>query len=339
MEPSTAVFDVLAIGELNVDLIFTGLSGAPVLNHEILARGFTKTMGSSTALCAANIARLGLSVAFCGKVGGDEHGAYMLEELQKRNIDTRFCKVDPTVETGITLALNWNGDRALVTFPGSITDFSVKDFDPAIIQWAKHIHVGSFFLQSGLREALPAIFKEASQRGITTSLDAGWDDSGNWDYGLYSVLKYTDIFFPNESEALEITKAPSFDKAAAKLAEFCRIAVVKRGPRGAYCVSGGETRPPEAAADSKNGSYTVAGMDVEVIDTTGAGDAFNAGFIYAYRQGRPISDCLEYGNACGSLCVMATGGAGADLTPRRIEGMIKARGGNNAPALDGAGSN
>jgi sugar/nucleoside kinase (ribokinase family) len=311
VKPKDPAFDILAIGELNADLIFTGLTGAPVLNREILAGGFTKTLGSSTALCAANIARLGLSTAFCGKVGADEHGAYVLEELKKRNIDTRFCRVDPEVETGLTLALNWGGDRALVTFLGSIGDFSLKDFDLGIVQSAKHIHVGSFFLQSKLREDLPVIFAEARRRGIGTSLDAGWDDSGNWDYGIYSVLPYTDIFLPNEAEALEITKAPSVDKAAAKLAEFCEITVVKRGALGACCVSGSD-------------SFSVAGMDdVPVADTTGAGDAFNAGFVYAYRRGLSPGECLEYGNACGSLCVMTPGGANADLSPPRVEAMIR----------------
>jgi ribokinase len=153
-------------------------------------------------------------------------------------------------------------------------------------------------------------------------LDAGWDDSGNWDYGIYPVLEHTDIFFPNEAEALEITKAPSFERAAAKLAEFCGIAVVKRGPRGAYCLSG----PGKGSRGGEGGAYAAAALDVEVVDTTGAGDAFNAGFIYAYLRGRSLGECLAYGNACGSLCVTAPGGANADLSPRRVEELISSRG-------------
>jgi sugar/nucleoside kinase (ribokinase family) len=303
-------FDVLAIGELNADIVFTGLKSAPMLNREIIADGFNKTMGSSTALCAANISKLGLKTCFCGKVGDDEDGHYILNELRTRNINADFCKIDREVKTGITLALNWNGDRALVTYLGAINRFSFEDFDINIIKCAKHIHVGSFFLQSALQKDLPAIFRQAQVWGISTSLDAGWDDSENWDYGIRSVLPYTDIFFPNESEALNITGENSFMAAAEHLAELCKVAVVKRGKNGACCVSRGEAFSVRAIEDAP------------VLDTTGAGDAFNAGFIYGFLNKFSLGECLEYGNACGTLCVSVAGGANADLSLARVREMV-----------------
>jgi sugar/nucleoside kinase (ribokinase family) len=307
-------FDILAIGELNADLIITGLKEAPVLNREIIAGGFKQTLGSSTALCGANLAKLGLKVAFCGKVGNDENGRYVIKELQKRGIDTGFCKIDPSEETGVTLALNWNGDRALVTVLGTIAAFSSADFDIAILKTAGHIHVGSFFLQEALRRDLPRIFKTAHDYGLTTSLDAGWDDTGTWDFGIREVLGHTDIFFPNETEALNITKESSWDRAAKELGKFCTTVVVKRGKNGACCVRGGKVYS------------TTAYADVKVIDTTGAGDSFNAGFVYGFIQGFPPEQCLEYGNACGNISVGAIGGADAELDIENVKTIMRDHG-------------
>jgi sugar/nucleoside kinase (ribokinase family) len=306
-----ALFDVLAIGELNADMIFTGLKQGPALNQEITADRYSRTLGSSTALCAVNTAKLGLRTAFCGKVGKDELGGYVLGELEKQGIDTRFCLADPQEETGLTLALNWDGDRALVTFLGAIQTFSIRDFDAAIIRNARHIHVGSFFLQAGLRKDIAGVFKKARQWGITTSLDTGWDSSGNWDYGIGPALQYTDLFFPNETEALHITGASSYEEAAAALGKWCKTVVIKRGRAGAYCVSQGQR-------------YAAAAIgDMPVADTTGAGDSFNAGFIFAFIAGLSPGECLEYGNACGALCVGALGGANAPLNPEKVRELIR----------------
>jgi len=305
-------FDVLAIGELNADLIFTGLKQGPVLNQEIIADNYVKTLGSSTALCAGNLAKLGLRVAFCGKVGKDEMGSYVLEELKKRNIDTGFCVIDSKVETGLTLSLNWHGDKANVTVLGAISAFSLKDFNIEVIKLAKHIHVGSYFLQSELRKDLPEIFKIAHEWGISTSLDTGWDESGNWDYGIRSVLKHTDIFFPNEDEALHITGTSYFKEAASEFEKACGNTVaIKRGKNGACCFSGGKR-------------YAVDAMeDVKVVDTTGAGDSFNAGYIYAYIKEFSAAECLEFGNACGNICVGTVGGSNADLSVEKVLEMIQ----------------
>jgi sugar/nucleoside kinase (ribokinase family) len=311
---SLPLFDVLAMGELNADFIITGLKEAPALNREIIARGFRKTLGSSTALCAANIARLGLKVGFCGKVGDDEDGRFVLRELQARGIDTGFCKTDLSSETGITLGLNWDGDRALITVLGATSTFSAEDFDPVVLKSAKHIHVGSFFLQAALRRDLPGIFRAAHSLGATTSLDAGWDDTGTWDFGIRDILPHTDIFFPSETEAFNITGKPSAEEAAAELAGLCGVAVIKRGKLGAYCISRGKI--------FRTASYA----DVPVVDTTGAGDSFNAGFIYGFVRGFPLDRCLEYGNACGNICVGVMGGADADLGIENVEVVMRTHG-------------
>ena len=313
--PIDKKFDVLAIGELNADLIFTGLKQGPVLNNEILAENYKKTMGSSTALCACNIARIGLKVAFCGKVGDDEMGRFVIDELEKRAIDTGFCIIDPSVGTGVTLSLNWSGDRAMVTVMGAIETFTLEDFDLNILKTARHLHVGSFYLNSGLRKDLKNIFKKAHEWGISTSLDTGWDVKETWENDILGVLEHTDIFFPNETEAMHITRASAIEEAAAELEKLCRKTVaIKCGKKGALLLSGGKR-------------YAIDAMDdVQVVDTTGAGDSFNAGFIYGYLNGLPLPACLEYGNACGNISVSAVGGTGADLDLEKITAMIEAHG-------------
>lgn len=305
-------FDILAIGELNADYIITGMEGPPELNKEVSAGGFKKGIGSSTAICAANMANLGLSVAFCGKTGDDEDGHYIVDELYKRGVDTGFCVVDKSTVTGATIGLNWGGDRALVTVLGAISELSLKDFDLSITKCARHIHVGAYFMQTALQGDLPRIFEEARKNGITTSLDAGWDMTGNWNANIRDTLKYTDFFIPNETEALNITGERVPEAAAEKLAEFCGSAVVKCGSKGAVLVSGGKRYFAE----------TVKG--VKVIDTTGAGDSFNAGFIYAYLHGFSPEKCLAYGNACGALAVSNVGGVNDGLTAEKAGELVAA---------------
>ncbi|MDR0497532.1 MAG: PfkB family carbohydrate kinase, partial [Treponema sp.] len=194
----------------------------------------------------------------------------------------------------------------------AISEFALKDLDIDVIKTAKHIHVGSFFLQTALRKDLPDIFKTAHDWGITTSLDTGWDDTENWDYSIRSVLAHTDIFFPNETEAMHITKALSIEDAAAELEKACyKTVCIKRGKFGAWCMSGGER-------------YAIDAMeDVKVVDTTGAGDSFNAGFIFGHIKGLSAAECLEYGNACGNISVGTVGGSNADLSMENVSKIIQ----------------
>src|SRR5690606_19939561 len=138
----------------------------------------------------------------------------------------------------------------------------------------RHIHVGSFFLQRQLRPGLPRLFEEARKRGVTTSLDVGWDDSGNWDYGIAEVLKFTDIFLPNDQEATRIAGMTTVEEALPILTRYAGQVVVKCGAEGA------------AFMDKDAGEIVrQAGFKTKPVDTTGAGDSFNAGYIYASLQG------------------------------------------------------
>jgi len=303
-------YDVLAIGELNVDMILTGLKSMPILGREIIAQSCSVVLGSSTAICASGVARLGLKTGFVGKIGNDRFGDVVMQSLVKNGIDVSKVVVDNSINTGITIALNKDKDRALVTYMGSIDALKFEDIDVELVKNARHIHVGSYFLQNNLRPKITKLFEIAQENGVTTSLDAGWDDTLDWNYGIFDALKHTDIFLPNEGEALNITKEDTVEKAVLVLAKYAKKVVIKCGTKGAI---------------GKSGDLTInqGTFDLKPIDTTGAGDSFNAGFIYGFLKGYDFEKSITIGNACGAISVTRIGGASSCATLQEVEELIK----------------
>jgi len=287
--------DVLAIGELNVDLIMAGLATPPTLGQEVFGDSLSLVLGSSTAIAACAMSSLGLGVAFYGKNGTDPYGQVVTDFLNQYSIDTEFVQVGRDIRTGITIALSCGYDRALCTYNGdSIDGFTAREVPCAAIKTARHIHVGSFFLQPKIRDGLAELFARAQSYGITTSLDAGWDETVNFDYGIRDVLKHTDFFFPNETEAINITKCKTVPEAAQELARHCKTAVVKCGEKGAYLVSGGtvlEGKP----------------YPTTPIDTTGAGDLYAAGFLYGMLNSANLPVCGEIGSMLAGKVIEVIG--------------------------------
>src|SRR5512137_912157 len=167
--------DVVAVGELNPDLILGGMSGPPRLGREILAEHCAFTLGSSTALCAANLAALGLSVGIAGKVGEDAFGELVVRCLDQRGIDTSHVIRDAAVRTGITVSLAYPEDRAMLTFAGAMAHLAVTEVDRDYLASARHLHVSSLFLQRDLQPGCADLLRQMRARGLTISLDPGWD--------------------------------------------------------------------------------------------------------------------------------------------------------------------
>ena len=303
------MFDVLMMGELNVDLVFTNLLTPPIPGRESIAKNCSLVLGSSTAISACVGSSLGLKTAFYGKLGKDYYGETVLSCLRKYDVDISNIDISKSYETGITVSMSMGKDRCLVTYFGSTIDgFHPDEADISAIP-ARHLHVGSYFLMPKFTEGMPNLFRRAKDLGMTTSLDAGWDESENWDCGLKETLKYTDLFFPNEQEALKITRCSNAYDAAKALAGFCKIAVVKCGPRGAVVCS-----------DDK--IISALPYDCEVLDTTGAGDNFNAGFLYGYLKFMQLEECLKYGNAVASISVTRIGGSKDCPTLEEVKRVI-----------------
>ena len=295
----TQQYDVLVVGELNVDIILNDIDGLPEVGKEKLARRMVTTLGSSSAIFASNLSSLGASVAFLGKIGTDAHGDLILDSLRSRNVDTTEVLRDEAVDTGATLVLNYHEDRAMVTYPGAMEQLTINDVSDQVLTQARHLHFSSYFLQPGLRPAVPELFRRAQALGLTTSLDPQWDPAEQWEFDVHAILPHVDVFLPNEKELLCLTRASSVDDALAILSDTARCVVVKKGNQGSYTWRDGQLhhQPPF--------------LNESVVDAIGAGDSFNAGFIRRFVQGRPLEECQTFGNLTGALSTTQPGGTAA----------------------------
>jgi sugar/nucleoside kinase (ribokinase family) len=292
--------DVLAIGELNVDVILNNIDGFPKIGKEILAQNMTLTLGSSTAIFAANLSGLGAKVGFLGKIGKDSFGDLVIKSLKDKGVDTSMVIVEDGICTGATICLNYDEDRANVTHPGAMELLTIDDITDNQLLQAKHVHFSSVFLQPGIRNDIGNLFARAKQLGLTTSLDTQWDPAENWDFDYKTILPNVDIFLPNETELLHLTKTSNIENAFTELNQYAQNIVVKRGNKGSIL-------------RTRNGEITElpAYLNTSVVDAIGAGDSFNAGFIYKLVKGVSLKECLDFGNLTGALNTTNAGGTGA----------------------------
>lgn len=302
---------IAIIGELNLDLIVTGAPGLPEPGVEKIVQGMQLTLGSSSAITAAQFARLGDDVLFLSKVGGDDFGKRCLAFLEELGVATEGVLVDPALPTGLTISIALDGERAQLTQLGCIEELRWVDLDLSRLRGRRHLHISSFFLQRGLRPDVGRIFSRARELGLTTSFDTGWPHQRENNGDLAQVWPHLDVLLPNQAEAQLITGCDSVEKSLAVLGERVPTVAVKLGQRGAIARRQGETVHRPAFA-------------IEVVDTTGAGDSFNAGFLHGYVAGWPLASCLDLGNACGALSTRAPGGTTSQATLDEAIAFIRA---------------
>jgi sugar/nucleoside kinase (ribokinase family) len=295
----TEPFDLVVLGDVNPDLVLSGGDVVPAFGQaEHLVDEAKLTVGGSGAITACAAARLGLRVAMCGVVGDDLFGAFMREQLTSRGVDIGGVAVDPNRSTGVTVVLSTPDDRAIVTAPGTIGDLRRELLDEMLLATARHVHVSSFFLQPGLVAGLPGLFADLRAAGVSTSIDPNWDPSERWDGGLLDLLRVTDMFLPNAMEATRLARTSDLETAARTLADKGDVVVVKDGAGGALAAVGDDL-------------IRVPAPELRPIDTTGAGDAFDAGLIAAILGGRPLHAAIQIANAAGALTTQAAGGVDA----------------------------
>lgn len=290
-------FDCLVAGDANVDLLVEGKDPLEP-DTERLASDLNLVLGGSSAITAFNLARLGASVAFAGVIADDMFGRFVEEKLTSGGVNlSGLCRM-PDAKTGVTIWYMRGGKRSGLTYPGTISLLERAHISRSLLSTARHLHVGAYFLHTRLHPDAPGLFAEAKALGVTTSLDCNYDPREKWDSNLRDVLANTDVFLPNEDEARAITGASNFAEAARALATLAKVVVVKRGAAGAFAVTG--TSQLEMAAASTN-----------VVDTTGAGDSFNAGFLTGFVKGRDVLTCLQNGIAAAARSVQKIGGTAA----------------------------
>lgn len=314
-----AKFDVLVAGEINPDLILSDPDLDPRFGQaERLVRDASLTPGSSSVIYACGAARLGLKVAFAGIVGDDVFGRFMLDALNGRGVDTSGVIVDPARKTGVTVILNRGSDRAMLTHLGTIADLTAAQIPEALLAQTRHLHLASYFLQTGLRPDVRALFRRARDQGLTTSLDTNWDPAGAW-AGVHELLPWVDLFLPNANEARALTRLEDIEAAARALAGRAGVVAVKLGAAGGLVVAEGALHRAPAPP-------------VTVVDTVGAGDTFDAGFTYGFLHGWPLAQALNLAIACGSLSTQQSGGLAGQPTLDQASRIA----GSAHPAAQGA---
>jgi sugar/nucleoside kinase (ribokinase family) len=301
-------FDLLVAGEINPDLILTGNVEPAFGQAEKLVTSADLAVGSSSAIFACGAARLGLKVAFAGVCGDDFFGRFMLAEMTKRGIDISHTVVDPALQTGLSVILNRGSDRAILTHPGCIAALPAEQVTDDLLEQSLHLHVASYFLQTALQPGLPDLFTRAHTLGLTTSLDPNWDPSGEW-RSLDTLLRSVDVFLPNVVEAQALSGATTVEAALDDLGRICSTVAIKLGEKGAIAVRAGRHARAPAPA-------------VAVVDTVGAGDSFDAGFLYGWLKGWSLEETLRLGAACGSLSTRAAGGTAAQPSLDEANGYV-----------------
>jgi len=311
-----ADLDLLVLGDVNPDLVLADAAMDVAFGQaETLVDDAELTIGGSGAIMACGAARLGLRTALAGLVGADQFGEFMLRAVAERGVDVSGVAVDPEVRTGLTVVLARPGDRAILTFPGAIALMTGARVDGGLVARARHVHVSSYFLQTGLAPGLAEVLRTAREGGATTSVDPNWDPAERWDGGLRELLPLIDVLLPNAVEACRIAGVGDAPAAAAALAAAGPVVAVKLGPEGAVAAPAGGGELVRAAPPQRL---------VDAVDAVGAGDAFDAGLICAVLDGRPLSDALAFACACGTLSLRAAGGTAAQATLAEARAVSRA---------------
>ena len=295
--------DVLVLGDANPDLVLTGDVVPRFGQAEQLLDGASLLLGGSAGIVAAGLARLGVRTALAAVVGDDTFGRLVRDQLRERGVDDSFISTDPGRPTGLSVILDQGVDRAILTRLGTIPELTAGQVRTAVTSLQpRHVHIASYFLQPGLAAELPALLRWIRTEEVSISLDTNWDPAQRWS-GLAEVLPLVDVLLPNRTEERALAGA----LGVASLAELGPRVVIKCGADGAESHGRGAT------------VARAAGLVADVVDTTGAGDSFDAGYLAAMVAG--VADeavRLRWGAVAGSLSTRAAGGTAAQATAAEL---------------------
>ncbi len=289
---------VLFIGDLNVDVMMGGMESLPLVDREVACQSYDVLMGASTVLCACAYASLGGDGSFAALAGCDEYGDFVVRGLQEFGLNTTLVRRTDQVRTGVTVNLIYRNTRTQVTYPGTIAAFSGEGLDESVLRQFGHIHFGGVYLQHAFRPRIAELLEVARRLGVTSSLDPQWDGTERWEH-MDEWLPRLTWFFVNEDEARSLTHTATAEEALVALAGRTRCPLVKTGERGALAYVGGEVK-------------RIPSHVVQVVDTTGAGDSFDAGFLYATLVKQwEVAEAAAFGNAVAARSCTFVGGVAA----------------------------
>ncbi|MFC7496269.1 MULTISPECIES: carbohydrate kinase family protein [unclassified Nocardioides] len=296
--------DVVVLGDANPDLVLRGDVVPRFGQAEQLLDSADVTLGGSGAIMAAGLARLGVDVALVAAIGTDAFGDLTLDLLEQHGVATEHVVRRTAVGTGLSVVLAADS-RAILTHPGAIDSLTAADVPAGLLEAARHVHVASPYLVTGLRPELPRLLAAAASSTVDTNDDPrrAWED-------LPDLLDAARTVLPNDGEVLHWAAAlghPADDwlEAARIVAARGVDVVVKAGPLGGVVVGA-------------DGELRQQALAVTPVDTTGAGDTFDAGWVAARLEGLPPEVALRWAVAAGTASTQGVGGTAAQPTREEL---------------------
>ncbi|HWT73999.1 MAG TPA: carbohydrate kinase family protein [Mobilitalea sp.] len=303
-------WDAFIYGDVNVDIVIPGVEHFPLPGQEDIVNIMDTFVGGGAALFTLGLGKLGLTPVFQGTIGDDCYGRFIIDEFKQKNVDSSLLKISDKNKTGISLSFTNEKDRSFLTYRGTNDEIDIEAVQLEQVKEARHIHVTGYGGSRNHKQYLNLLKKVKEEDSITVSLDVGWDDTGEWYQGICELLPYIDVLFMNETEAIHYGRKESALEAITEFSKYCKLVVAKLGNKGSIAICDGK-------------EYVAKPFKVTTVDTTGAGDSFNAGFVCGFLKGKSIMECLKYGNGCGALSVTAYGGNTAFPTEERLIEFIQ----------------
>ncbi len=299
--------EIVTIADLCVDLLFVG-EVKPIYGQvEQFVNDYTVELGGSTAIFSSQFTKLGGQIKLIGKVGEDVFGNYLVERLRGLNIPPAYVIKSTSEKTAVGLGLAYHSDRAMLTYLGALSEMSPDELlVTGLFDHPQHVHITSYYLLAHLQDFWKEQVPLLKGKGTTISLDTNWSPFGDW-HAVHAILPFIDVFIPNEQEALHISGQSSVLEAGKWLSNFCALTVIKCGGDGAIAFG----------KDQKVTSFEVPAylkQDLKIVDTTGAGDNFDAGFLKAWLSGNKLEDCVRDGMICGTMSLKQVGGIASQPT-------------------------
>jgi sugar/nucleoside kinase (ribokinase family) len=298
-------FDVALVADLCADMLFRG-DARPVYGQvEQFVDDYEIELGGSAAIFASQFTRLGGRVALYGVVGEDVLGRFVRERVASLGISAQYLHTTSHSKTPVGLGLIAHDDRAMLTHVGCWREITLDAVRRSnVLTAARHLHIAGYFLLQELQPHWPTLLSTLKASGVTVSLDTNWAPLGDW-HSVRAVLPYVDVFLPNEGEALHISGKHDVDAAGEWLAGITGQTVIKCGAQGAVAFTRDQRQQfPVPPALLEN---------LQIVDTTGAGDNFDAGFVLAWLRGAALADCVALGMKCATASLAAIGGIEGQL--------------------------
>jgi ribokinase len=309
---------LLFAGDANVDLILSGLASPPQEDREVFCEGYAAALGGSTTIAAAAYARLGGRADFCGMVGDDANGRLARRALSEAGVGLGLLRMNRGATTGVTVNLSRASTRTQVTYRGSLSEVDESETILRSLGRYSHLHISGPYGTPAFLPRIEGVLKAAKESRLTSSLDTQWDPSERWE-GAEKWLPLLTYLFVNEAEADSLARrlggetardaareAGGDEAAWEPLARSTACPIIKLGPRGVF--ASGTLHPP---------------FSVEVVDPTGAGDAFAAAFLFAtLERGLGFEEALRFAQAAGALACTFIGGSSSAFSAAGVEEIL-----------------